>query len=110
MSSLYPNSLDAFTNPTVNSNLNSPGVEHNLQHSDANDAIEALERRVGATDSADVTSVDYQLKQLQSKVSFTGAPVTATSTGTAGTLIVEGGYLYACIATNSWVRTAVAAW
>ena len=110
MSSLYPDSLDAFNNPTVNSNLNSPGFEHNLQHSDANDAIEALERRVGIIDSADAFSVDYQLKQFQSKVTFTGAPVTATSTGTAGTLIVEGGYLYACIATNSWVRTAVAAW
>lgn len=45
MATNYPTSLDAFVNPTVTDSLNSPS--HSLQHADANDAIEALETKVG---------------------------------------------------------------
>ena len=38
------------------------------------------------------------------------APATATSTGTAGTIAYDSGYLYVCVATNSWKRVAIAAW
>lgn len=110
MSSIYPTSLDAFNNPTSTSNLNSSGVEHHLQHSDANDAIEAIETRIGIIGSANVDSIDYQLTQLQPKLVFTGAPSTATSDGVAGTIIVTGGFMYICIATNSWVRSTATAW
>ena len=41
----YPTSLDNFTNPSATSSLDSPS--HSLQHSDANDALEALEEKVG---------------------------------------------------------------
>lgn len=41
----YPTSLDSFTNPTGSDFLNSPN--HVQQHSDANDAIEALEAKLG---------------------------------------------------------------
>lgn len=41
----FPNSLDSFTNPTSTDTLNNPS--HFLQHADANDAIEALEAKVG---------------------------------------------------------------
>jgi hypothetical protein len=44
MASTYPTSLDAFTNPTSANALNSP--DHALQHSDINDAVEALEAKV----------------------------------------------------------------
>lgn len=49
MASTYPTSLDAFTNPTGLSLLTSP--DHAQQHSDINDAVEALEAKVaiGAT-------------------------------------------------------------
>jgi hypothetical protein len=49
MASTYPTSLDAFTNPTGLSLLTSP--DHAQQHSDLNDAVEALEAKVaiGAT-------------------------------------------------------------
>lgn len=40
----YPTSLDTFTNPTSSSLLTSPS--HAGQHSDINDAIEALETKV----------------------------------------------------------------
>lgn len=45
MATNYPTSLDTFTNPTTSDSLNSPS--HSLQHADANDAIEAIETKVG---------------------------------------------------------------
>lgn len=110
MSTLFPTTIDTFNNPTETSNLNSVGVEHNLQHSDANDAIEALEAKIGINSSADVNSIDYKIRQLQPMLLYTGAPASASSAGTTGTIIVEGGYMYICVATNTWVRSTVASW
>ena len=45
MASTFPTSLDTFTNPTASSLLTSPS--HSLSHSDLNDAVEALETKVG---------------------------------------------------------------
>jgi hypothetical protein len=44
MASTYPTSLDAFTNPLAADLLTSPS--HSQQHSDINDAVEALEAKV----------------------------------------------------------------
>ena len=44
MASTYPTSLDAFINPTSSDLLTSPS--HSQQHSDINDAVEALEAKV----------------------------------------------------------------
>jgi len=38
------------------------------------------------------------------------APATATSTGTAGTVAYDSGFLYVCTATNVWKRVAIATW
>jgi len=43
----YPNSLDILINPTVSDSLNSPTVPHVEQHSDLNDAVEAIQTVVG---------------------------------------------------------------
>jgi hypothetical protein len=56
MSINYPTSLDSFTNPTPTDYLDSPS--HSGQHSDANDAIEALEAKVGINGSTVITSHD----------------------------------------------------
>jgi hypothetical protein len=45
MATNYPGSLDSLTNPTSGNTLDSPS--HSLQHSDANDAIEAIEAKLG---------------------------------------------------------------
>jgi hypothetical protein len=45
MATNYPTSLDNFTNPLSTDSQDSPS--HSLQHADANDAIEALETKVG---------------------------------------------------------------
>ena len=44
MASTYPTSLDAFTNPTASSLLTSPS--HAQQHSDINDAMEAVQTKL----------------------------------------------------------------
>ena len=62
----FPGSLDNFTNPTSASPINSPS--HADQHANANDAIEALEAKVGIDGSSVVTSHDYKIAQLQSLV------------------------------------------
>ncbi|NCV08147.1 MAG: hypothetical protein EBW51_06055, partial [Actinobacteria bacterium] len=62
----FPGSLDNFTNPTSASPINSPS--HADQHANANDAIEALEAKVGVDGSSVVTSHDYKIAQLQSLV------------------------------------------
>lgn len=45
MATNFPTSLDNFSNPTSGDKLDSPS--HSSQHSDANDAIEALEAKIG---------------------------------------------------------------
>lgn len=37
-------------------------------------------------------------------------PTTATSTGTAGQWAADTGYLYVCVAANTWRRAAITAW
>ena len=45
----FPTSLDNFTNPSSGNTLDSPS--HSLQHSDINDAVEAMQRKVGVGSS-----------------------------------------------------------
>jgi hypothetical protein len=59
MGTNFPTSLDALTNPTGSSALTSP--DHATQHADANDAIEALQSKVGVNGSAVTSSLDYKV-------------------------------------------------
>lgn len=43
-------------------------------------------------------------------VLFTSAPPTSTSSGTAGDIAYDEQYFYLCVATNKWVRNALASW
>jgi hypothetical protein len=38
------------------------------------------------------------------------APSSASDTGTLGEIRITAGYIYVCIATNTWVRTALTSW
>lgn len=62
MATNFPSGLDSLTNPTSGSALNSPS--HADQHADANDAIEALEAKVGVDGSAVTTSLDWKVANL----------------------------------------------
>jgi butyrate kinase len=63
MATNFPSSLDSFTNPTAVDTLDSP--PHDTQHADANDAIEALEAKVGVNGSAVTTSHEYRINSIE---------------------------------------------
>jgi hypothetical protein len=61
MTTQFPTGLDDFTNPTPADKLSTPTVLHSDQHSNENDAIEALEKKVGVDGSADPSSLEYRV-------------------------------------------------
>jgi hypothetical protein len=75
MASTFPTSLDTFTNPTATSLLTSPS--HSLSHSDLNDAVEALETKVGIGNTV-----------LGSYISF----ATTLTNVTVGDGVISGSY------------------
>ena len=66
MATNFPASLDSLTNPTSSDSLNSPS--HSAQHANSNDAVEALQAKVGADSSAVTSSHDYKIAQLEAGV------------------------------------------
>jgi predicted small metal-binding protein len=66
MAILFPTTLDQLLNPTGVDSVQL--VPHAAQHSNANDAIEALEVKVGVNNSTDVASLDYKVRDLISKI------------------------------------------
>ena len=63
MAITFPTSLDSLTNPQGTDSVQL--VSHAAQHADANDAIEALEAKVGADNSTVTTSLDYRVNALE---------------------------------------------
>ena len=63
MATSFPSGLDSFTNPTAVDTLDSP--PHDTQHADANDAIEALQAKVGVDGSAVTTSHEYRINSIE---------------------------------------------
>ena len=62
MSTSFPSGLDALSNPSSTDKLNNPS--HSAQHANANDALEAIEAKVGIDGSAVTTSHDYKLSGI----------------------------------------------
>jgi hypothetical protein len=60
MTTAYPTGLDALTNPNPTDQRISPS--HAAQHQNENDAIEAIEAKLGVNGSAVTTSVDMALR------------------------------------------------
>ena len=59
MTTNFPSSIDAFTNPTSADTLDNP--PHDQQHADINDAMEAVQAKIGVDGSADTGSLDYKV-------------------------------------------------
>jgi hypothetical protein len=79
MTTRFPAALDILTNPSTTDNLNTPEVLHSTQHSTENDAIEALEAKVGITNSEDTSSLDYKANRAavcrQVEIDFGATPI-----------------------------------
>lgn len=89
MAITFPQALDTFVNPHSNSHLNDAGVVHSVQHSDANDAISALQRKIGTDGSIDPSSIDYKIRQLT--IATGSGPVISTDTGNQIVMGTDGG-------------------
>ena len=90
MATNFPASLDSLTNPTSSDSLNSPS--HSAQHANVNDAVEALQVKVGIDSSADTSSLEYRIAQLEAA----GSPIVKVAAFTSsGTWTVPAGVTYA---------------
>jgi hypothetical protein len=69
VSTNFPSALDSFTNPAATDTM--AAVPHHTQHANANDAIAALEAKVGVNNSGDSSSIDYRVRHLESLGSHT---------------------------------------
>ena len=101
MATNYPSSLDNFTNPTADDSLNSDTVPHADQHANLNDAVEALQAKVGADSSAVTSSLDYKigdhasrLTAVEGDVTTLEGDVTTLQGGSFSSLNVDSGTLY----------------
>ena len=74
--------LDDFTNPASTDPLNNP--DHATQHANKNDAIEAMQAKIGVDSSAVTTSHDFKLQNVTG--SDKAASVTGSETLTNKTL------------------------
>lgn len=63
MATSYPNNIDEFINPNGSDQLSAPS--HSEQHSNANDAIEALQIKVGVDGSQDTNSLTYKVSEIE---------------------------------------------
>ena len=64
MATNYPNNLDELINPNGTDQLSAPS--HSEQHANANDAIEALQIKVGIDGSQDPDSLTYKVNDIVS--------------------------------------------
>lgn len=84
MATNFPNSLDTLTNPNSTDSLSNPS--HSQQHTNLNDAVEAIQTKIGADGSNDVNSLDYKVSDIISQLDGLG-----NSTETIQTLLgLEG--------------------
>lgn len=67
MPTSYPGGLDAFTNPTAADTLDSP--PHDVQHADANDAVEAIEAELGTDPSGTFPTVRDRVEGVEAALS-----------------------------------------
>lgn len=70
MATNFPTSLDSLSNPSgtdvTGLTTGQSNVTHSQQHTNANDAIEALQAKVGADSSAVTSSLDYKVTNASS--------------------------------------------
>lgn len=85
MATNFPASLDTLTNPSGSNTLSSPS--HASQHGNANDAIEAIQAKIGVDNSAVTTTLDYKTRIWNPVGEIT---MWGTTTAPTGWLICDG--------------------
>ena len=116
MPTQFPGTKDNFLNPIGTDLLENaePRLEHSTQHANANDAIEALEAKVGIDTSADSNSLDSKVRNggaIRKTASVTSDTLAAGATDSAKTVALGKGGIAIKISTNypAWVRVYASA-
>lgn len=109
MATAFPGAIDTFTNPSSGQFQNSPS--HSQQHDNINDAMAAVQAKVGATGSAVTTSLTYKLGGVTGTdlaVSKTGAETLTNKTLTTPIIaqILNSGTLSLPTSTDTLVGRA----
>lgn len=68
MATAYPGGIDALSNPTAGDNLDSASVLHTTQHTNVNDAVEAIETELGTNPKGAALSVKARLDALDATI------------------------------------------
>ena len=90
----FPVSLDELINPQASDSVQSPS--HSEQHADANDAIVALQEKVGVDNSTDINSLDYKIRQLElNPVTGTASKIEQVVVNNTGSTLLKGQVVYA---------------
>ena len=85
MTSGFPIILDDFPNPSGSTFLSATGaLGHAAQHTNQNDAIEAVQGRIGVTGSTVPTSLDYEVHNTSSGHDHDGINSRPIALGTSG--------------------------
>jgi len=100
MATNYPNQLDVLINPTATDKLDSVTVPHHQQHSNLNDAVEALQTTLGLNPAGSHLTVKDRIISVEENItSLNGiGDVTISNVGTKDVLIYNG---------SQWVNKSV---
>ena len=71
----FPASLDTFLNPGAATTMDAAGFEHEVQHANLNDAVAALQAKVGINGSGNTASLDSKIAALNALVLQSNATV-----------------------------------
>lgn len=88
MASSYPGALDTLTNPLTTDPLSSPS--HAAQHTNANDAIEAIEGELGTDPAGSHATVKARLDTVEGDASWTAPTFQNSWVNFGGTLGTAG--------------------
>ena len=77
----FPATIDSFQNPGAATTMDAAGFEHDAQHANTNDAIAALQAKVGANGSTDTNSLDYKVSQMVALLLAPSAAVKLVASG-----------------------------
>jgi hypothetical protein len=81
MSTSYPSSLDNFINPTINDTLNSTTVPHHQQHSNLNDAMEAVQTVLGLNPAGSFLTIKDRISASESLTGMNDVTITSVAAG-----------------------------
>jgi hypothetical protein len=86
MATSFPTGIDSFPDPGPSTPMNTPGqLEHDVQHTNINDAMNAVETKIGINGSSDVASMDNKLATVISAQSGNTAAIAANTAAIGAT-------------------------